>query len=120
LGLALTIGASLALFQAIQNCVPYVAAARGQFYTPVANPSTSFIRMATDRMSLSLLRLAMWPCLIFLILQICSGYAIATLFGSDASSSTVRQFRSGLLVSLAMTAVFVTVIWISFAGTNRG
>ena len=120
LGLALALAASFALFAAIQNSISYVAVVRGQFYTPVPNPPTGFsgfLDRATSKGSLMLLRFAVWPFLIFLVLECASGYAISRLVPVGDS---VRRVLSGFLVSLGITAVCLAGVWASFARTVHG
>jgi hypothetical protein len=111
LGIALALAASCALFVAMPYITIYVAGLRGQFYTPIPNPSfLDYVR------SLSLLRFALWPFLTFLVLQCGSAFAISKLFRVEGSSMRVL---AGSLVSLAITIACLVVLWASFGRLVR-
>ena len=121
-GLVLALAASVALFYAIQYSVVYIAALRGQFYTPLPNPSTGIsglLDRATSRAGLLLLRYALWPFLIFLVLQCGAGYSISRVVTVEGNSAA-RRLRSGFFVSLGVTALCLAAVWASFLRTARG
>jgi len=67
--LALTVVGSVALFLTIQSFSPYIALLKGQFYTPVLNSTETLFDRAFGRSGLVLLRLALWPSLVFYIIE---------------------------------------------------
>lgn len=80
LALALMIIAAVALFVLIQNVLPYVAFIRGQFYTPVPNSSETILNRAFSKTGLVILRLAFWPAVLFILLEVGATYSVSTLY----------------------------------------
>lgn len=112
--LVLTILGSVALFAVIQSCIPYFAVVKGGFYTPVANASESAIDRALRW--LGLLRLALWPSIIFVLLQAGAAYAISTLVRFEGRFAATRRLAFGAGLALLMSAVLLAGMWSALQG----
>lgn len=66
-----------------------------------------------------LLRFALWPFLVFLVLECGAGFAISRALSLKGGSATASRLRSGFLISLGATVLYLAVVWASFAGTVR-
>jgi len=113
LALVLAILGSVALFAVIQNCTPYVAAVKGEFYTPVVNPSEAAIDRAI--IEVGLLRLALWPAIVFVALEAGATYAISTLVRFEGRFAATRRLAVGAGSAL-VSAVLVAAMWSALQG----
>jgi hypothetical protein len=109
--LVLTVVGSAALFVAIQSFGPYVASLKGQFYTPVLNPTDTLFDRAFGRIALAQLRLALWPSVVFLALQAGATYAISTLLPFEGRFVVIRRLLAGAGVSVLISALVLAAMW---------
>jgi hypothetical protein len=109
--LALTVVGSVALFVTIQSFSPYVALLKGQFYTPALNSTETLFDRAFGRSGLVLLRLALWPSLVFVTLQTGATYAISTLLPFEGRFAVMRRLIAGAGVSVLMSALVLAAMW---------
>ena len=116
LALALTVIGSVALFVTIQNLSPYIAALQGQFYTPVLKSTGTLFDRAFSRSSLFLLRLALWPSLVFVALQAGAAYAISTLLPFEGRFAVTRRLVAGAGASVLMTTLVLVAMWSVLVG----
>ena len=108
--LTLIVVASVALFATIQSLSPYIADLKGQFYTPFPNPTieTLFDRA---RSGAFLLRLALWPSLVFVALEAAAAYAISTLLSFKGRLAVTRQLIAGAAVSVVISVSVLAALW---------
>lgn|SRR5690348_1840788 len=109
--LILAVVASVALFLTIQNLGPYIAYVRGQFYTSLPNPATETV---FDRVFSSytpfFLRLALWPFLAFVALQLGATCAASTLPFKKRTTVT-RRLIAGAGLSLLTSMLVLAALW---------
>lgn len=115
--LVLTFVGSVALFVTIQSSSGYIALLKGQFYTPVPNSTETLFDRAFGQTGLVLLRLALWPSVIFLALQVGATYAISRLLPFDGRFVVIRRLLAGAGLSVLMSALVLAAMWAMLAGT---
>ena len=114
--LALTVVGSVALFVTIQSLSPYIALLQGQFYTPVLNSTETLFDRAFSRSGLFLLRLALWPSLVFVALQAGATYAISTLLPFEGRFAIARRLVAGAGASVLMSTLALAAMWSVLVG----
>jgi len=111
LALVLVILGSVALFALIQTALPYVALIRGQFYSPAPNSSQTALDRAFSRTGFVMLRLAFWPAVLFVLLEISAAYSLSKLVHLEARFPTVRRLLAASGLSLLTTVVLLVPVW---------
>jgi len=109
--LALTVVGSVALFVTIQSLSPYTGFLQGHFYTPVPNSTETLFDRAFSRTGLLLVRLALWPSLVFVALQAGATYAISTLLPFEGRFVVTRRLIAGAGASALMSALVLAAMW---------
>lgn len=106
---------SVALFAVMQSGAPsiFIAAVRGQFYTPVAN--SSFAERFLG--AFALVGFAKWPIVAFLGLWAGATYVISTLLSSGDRLPAIRRWAVGTGLSLVSSTVLAAV-WFVVAGRS--
>jgi len=109
--LVLTVLGSVALFALVQRTRPYVALIRGQFYTPIANSSETTLDRAFSPTGLVILRLALWPALSFILLEIGATYCVSKLVHLEGRFATTRRLLAAFGLSLVTTVMLLVPVW---------
>ncbi len=109
--LVLAILGSVALFALVQNARPYVALIRGQFYTPIANSSETTLDRAFSPTGLVILRLAVWPAVFFVLLEVGAAYFVSKLVKLEGRFAAMRRLVAAFGLSLMTTVVLLVPMW---------
>jgi hypothetical protein len=109
--LVLTILGSVALFALVQNARPYVGLMRGQFYTPIANSSETTLDRAFSPTGLVILRLALWPAVLFVLLEVGAAYFVSKLVQLEGRFAATRRLLAAFGLSLLTTVVLLVPMW---------
>lgn len=111
LALTLMLLGSVALFVLVRNARPYVALIRGQFYTPVTNSSDTALHRAFSPTGLVTFRSALWPAVLFILLEVGAAYSISNLTHPGEHFAAARRLLAGFGFSLLTTVVLVIPMW---------
>jgi hypothetical protein len=111
LALVLTILGSVALFVLVQNARPYVGLIRGQFFTPVPNSSETALDRAFSQTGLVILRLALWPAVLFILLEVGAAYSVSKLLHLEGRFAATRRLLAASGLSLLTTVVLLVPMW---------
>lgn len=108
--LVLTGAGSIALFVMIPSLSTYIGSLKkDQFYTPVPNATDTIFSRAFG--GLVLLRFALWPALVFVLVQAGATYAISTLLPFRGRFAVMRRLAAGAGVSVLMSALLLAAMW---------
>lgn len=117
IALVLMVGGSVTLFVTIQSFSPYVALLKGQFYTPVPNSTETLFDRAFGQTALALLKLALWPSVVFVALQAGATYAISALLPFEGRFAVMRRLIAGAGVSILLSTLLLAAMWATLVET---
>lgn len=93
------------------DACPYVEIVGGHFYGAVANSSETALDRAFSPTALLILRLALWPAVLFMLLEVGAAYFVSKLLQLEGRFATTRRVLTSFGVSLLTTIVLLVPMW---------
>ena len=109
--LALTILGSVALFALVQNAGPYVDLIRDNFYTGAPSSSDTAFDRAFSPTGLAILRLTLWPAVLFILLEAGAAYSVSKLVRLEGRFAATRRVLMASGLSLLTTLMLLVPTW---------